>query len=329
MNDTRYRGIPNRYNNLNISPNKRYISPIINQENNKEDDFQRKIDELYKFANINNIETNKVDIPSEKNNKNIQNKTLIYGIKKTILSDYNSLYISSNSNDFKIGINKNIDNDRTIYDCFYLFPNISEINTKNETNIINEKKVEYFENKMESFDIQYFPIDFIACGINIPMKTSTSTYNKLIIKNIYWNIFQTINSENYKDNELLCIVPDKNDYVYKKIQLYLNFELHSQIGNHPKILPYNNHKNKCQTPANTCLYKSIPIEIESLNGCNFYPIEINLLKDINISNALLCLKVSVPNSCSDILKGFDKNSKLYHGFIPFSQFIVSLDYEIL
>ena len=289
---------------------------------------------------FNNLENNKVEIKKNEplistntitsiKSKEIENKTLVYGIKKTILSDFNPLYVSSNSNDFKIGINKNVNHNRTLYDCFYLFPNICEINSKNETNIINEKRIEYFENKIELYDIQYFPIDFVPCGINIPMKSSNTIYDKLIIKNIYWNIFQTINSEYYKECELLCTVPEKNDYIYKKILLYLHFELHSQIGNHSKILPYNNHKFKSPTPANTCLYKSIPIEISTLNGSNFNPIEINLYKEINISSALLCLKVSVPDCCSEILKGYDKNSKLFHGFIPFSQFIVSLDYEMV
>jgi hypothetical protein len=73
---------------------------------------------------------------------------LIYGIKKTILSDFNYLYQSSNSNDFKITINKNYNKNIFIYDSFYLFPNISEINTKTETNIINDKivKEEYLLN---------------------------------------------------------------------------------------------------------------------------------------------------------------------------------------
>jgi len=376
-NQIKYSGIGNRGNNRRSnSPQRRGASPIRNisppravspkllnqhrQESN-EDDFQKKIDELYKFANINNLENNRID-PSVfsvsennvfssnkvsennvlenyiKNNSKIKNQNIdsgsrtkeniVYGIKKTILSDFNSLYTSSNSNDLKIGVNKNINQNRTIYDCFYLFPNISEINTKNETNIINEKKVDYFENKIEHYDIQYFPIDFIPCGINIPMKTSEIKYGKLVIKNIFWNIFQSINVDNYRDNELLCTVPEKNDYIYKKIQLYLHFELHSQITN-SKLLPYKNDKHKNPTPANSCLYKSIPIEIGTLNGSYFNSIEINLSKDIDISCALLCLKVSVPDCCSEILKGFDKYSKLYHGFIPFSQFIVSLDYEIV
>ena len=266
-------------------------------------------------------------------------KTLIYGIKKTILSDFNYLYNSSNSNDFKIGLNKNYNNNnnnKIIFDCFYLFPNISEINTKNETNIISEKKVEYFENKNEQFDIQYFPIDFFPCGINIPLKTATSSYSKLIIKNIYWNIFQSINQENYKENELLCLVPDKNDFTYKNIKLFVNIELHSQISsniistiNNSKLLPYKNDKIKVPTPANTCLYRSFPIEIGTLNGCNFNNIEINLLKEVNVSCALLCLKVSIPDYCSDILKGFDKHNKLFCGNVPFSQFILNFDYELI
>ena len=401
-NEIRHRNINNRAN----SPFKRQHRPpspnIVRQNalkqntnninntvnvNNINDDFQSKIDELYKFANIinNNVPNNKInDImnnigvkfnidnntnnnnnntnnnnnnntnnTNNNNNNNVNNdinnnitskllsniniknsndkKNIIYGIKKTILSDYNSLYISSNSNDFKIGLNKNVNEHTSIYDCFYLFPNISEINTKNETNIINEKKVEYFENKFEQHDIQYFPLDFIPCGINIPMKCIEHNYTKLIIKNIYWNIFQTINIENYTGNELLCTVPEKSEYIYKKIQLYLHIELHSQIvnNNNHKILPYKNDKYKISTPANSCLYKSIPIEIGTLNGSYFNLIQIDLLKDIDISCALLCLKISVPNSSSNVLKGFDKYSKLYHGFIPFSQFIVSLDYELV
>ena len=212
------------------------LEELLNNQEKNDDDFQRKIDELYKFANINNLENNKIDPILLNNNEkkssinnqinspiNINNqinsslnniindidikkelhhnpsmlysnsseqsykKNIVYGIKKTILSDYNSLYMSSNSSDFKIGVNKNINQNRTIYDCFYLFPNISEINTKNETNIINEKKVEYFENKIEPYDIQYFPIDFIPCGINIPMKTSINIYNKFVI--IFMNIY--------------------------------------------------------------------------------------------------------------------------------------------
>jgi len=243
-------------------------------------DFDKKIEELYKFTNINspnnvsidkldnkldNASINKLDNKSidnldnkynnkiindndlEKKNTNNNNctnltKSLIYGIKKTILSDFNHLYQSSNTNDFKIGLNKNYTLNNKIFDCFYLFPNISEINTKNETNIINEKKIEIFTNNFNKEDIQYFPIDFVACGINIPLVNHSQYYTKIKIKNIFWNIFQSINSENYKLNEILCIVPNKDEYIFKNINLQVNFELHSQIISDQ--LPYKNNNIK-------------------------------------------------------------------------------------
>jgi len=347
----------------NKSPNRQH-----QQNNNKEDEeFKKKLDEIMKFANIdkkynqqdqqyvptinqsfvqnqqqthqpqenqqqiNQQQAIQQQTQQPQNNIILIKKNLLYGIKKTILSDFNHLYTSSNNNDFKIGLNKNINQNKLIFDCFYLFPNIIEINSKTETNTINEKKIEYFENKYEKNDIQYFPIDYVSCGSTIPMKNQNTYFNKLIIRSIYWNIYQTISNEFYKNNELLALIPEKNDFVYKKIGLYLHFELHSQISHNEsnKILPYQNNKLKLPTPANTCLYKSIPIEISNLNGSYFNPIEIPLLKDLNISCAILCLKVSVPDFCQESLKGFDKNNKVFCGHIPFSQFIVNFDYELV
>lgn len=346
------------YNGQNIRRSQSPKSPNRNRNKtpprrpNSDEDFIKKIEELRNFANLNNspsrhetsspIRHNTSPLPSHKQDvqtntvNNIQNiqilrQTLTYGIKKTILSDFNSLYSSSNCNDFKMGLNKNLNSNKTIFDCFYLFPNISEINSKNETNIINEKKIEYFENKFEKHDIQYFPVDFFPCGTIIPMKSSTKIYSKLIIKNIYWNIFQTINSDKYKDNELLSIIPENNDYSYRNIKLFIHFELHSQIPKKTdiKILPYKNDKLKSASPANTCLYKSIPIEVGTLNGINSNNIELILSKEINISCALLCIKISVPDYCVEGLKGYDKYNKTYCGYIPFSQFIVNFEYELI
>jgi len=343
----------NRLNRVIINKNKggkRATSPIKKVDYSEEDntEFEKKIDELRKFANIESeikdinlgsvqkknlpIETLSIDNTIK---QTIMKQNLIYGIKKTILSDMNYLYQSSNSSDFKIGINKKGNQKGDIFDCFYLFPNIGEINTKTETNIINDKIVKYFDNMNEPHDSQYFPLDFVAPGITIPLKTKNIVYSKLIIKNIYWNIFQSINRDNYMNDELLCYVPDKNDFVYKKIKLHVNFELHAQISNNTinmfsdKILPYRTEQLKNICPSNSCLYKSIPIEIGSLNGSNFEDIEINLLKDLNIDCCLLCLKISVPNYCIDLLKGFDKNNKMFTGYINFSQIIINFDYELL
>jgi hypothetical protein len=306
--------------NLSLENNKNNLNECLNTEK-KMNVNVNEVSSLFSGANM-------------KENTKFTQQNLIYGIKKTILSDMNHLYQSSNSNDFKIGLNKKGNQKGDVFDCFYLFPNISEINTKAETNIINEKMVKQFNNKNEQCDNQYFPLDFIAPGITVPLKTKDNIYSKLVIKNIYWNIFQSINREHYTNNELLCHVPDRNDFVYKKIKLHVNFELHAQISNSTlnmvsnKILPYRVEQLKNICPSDSCLYKSTSIEIGSLNGSYFEDIEINLLKELNIDCCLLCLKVSVPDYCSDILKGFDKNSKTFSGNVPFGQFILNLTYEL-
>ena len=258
-------------------------------------------------------------------------KNLLYGIKKTILSDLNHLNYSSNSNDFKIGLNKNNKSDNNIFDSFYLFPNISEINTKTETNIINEKKVRVFKNINDSSDIQYFPTDFIACGITIPFKTSVKSFTKIKITNIFWNIFQSINNNS---TDLLCTVLDKNDFIYNKIKLQINFEFHSQVNKNVQ-LPYRScsdtETDKNISPSNSCLFKVLSFNIDTLNGSNFNNLEIDLTsipKEANIHCSLLCVRISIPSESFEILKGCDKNNKIFCGYVPFSQFILNFDYEI-
>lgn len=270
---------------------------------------------------------------SNENIKKSLKKELLFGIKKTILSDFNYLNNSSNSNDFKIGINKNLKNNN-VFDTFYLFPNISEINTKMETNIVNEKKIEIFINKNNINDKQYFPIDFVSCGITIPLRSNDKKYSKLILRNILWNLFQSIDINKYYRDELLCIVPEKNEFVYKSIKLQINFELHSQITKNVldihqnNILPYSNFNFKV-SPANTCLFPCSYFEINNLNGIYNDEIVIDLCTDINIMCALLCVRISVPDDCIQILKGLDKIDKVFYGYIPFSQFILQFDYELL
>lgn len=278
---------------------------------------------------------NKQDITSLNNKQKIVRNDLTYGIKKTILSDFNYLYNSSNKNDFIIGLNKNLNKNNSFFDSFYLFPNISEINTKNETNIINEKIIDIFKNNIDTYDSQYFPLDFIPCGINIPLKSKNSSYKKIIIKNIYWNIFQSINIENYKKNELLGVFPNKSDFSYTNISLQINFELHSQVSNNiiekfgDVILPYRNSTVKNITPANSCLYKVLSLKVDTLDGYYFNDIEIRFISDLDIKCALLCVRISVPDESINILKGIDKNNYLFYGNIPFSQFIINFDYELV
>ena len=330
----------------NISTNNVEHENIIKRkiiENSIKNTIEKlKSNEVEKINSNNVVELSSNNIKTINSNnfeKNIYLKqNVIYGIKKTILSEFNYLYQSLNSNDFKIGLNKNNNKNNCIFDSFYLFPNISEINTTTETNIINEKKVELFMNNYDTYDIQPFPIDFVPCGLNIPLKSSNKNFKKIIIKNIYWNIFQSINSNNYELDELLCAIPQKNDYIYKTIKLQINFELHSQVSFNVskkidnkyenQILPYKNHKIKYSTPANSCLYKVLNIKINKLNGSYFDDLEIDLLDELSIDCALLCIRISIPEESIEILKGTDKNSNLLFGNIPFSQFIINFDYEL-
>ena len=123
--------------------------------------------------------------------------------------------------------------------------------------------------------------------------------------------------------------------MYQKINLQINFELHSQVSSNifkkydNKILPYKNDKIKYSTPANSCLFKIINIKIDKLNGSYFQNLEIELFDDLPIDCALLCIKISVPDESIKILKGYDKNNNKLFGNIPFSQFILNFDYELV
>jgi hypothetical protein len=327
----------NTSNNINIDIREEIKKELSKKNSNEikkiniQEDFKNNLNNNIK----NNLNNNNIKNSYSNSNIILSKKEIFFGIKKTILSDFNHLNNSSNSNDFKIGINKNMNRNSNIFDTFYLFPNISEINTKNETNIVNEKKVDIFININNDNDKQYFPIDFVACGINIPLKSQTNVYKKLVIKNIFWNIFQSININKYVSDELLSIVPERNDFSYKSIKLQVNFELHSQINNNiiqllgNKILPYRNFDMKNTTPANSCLYSSSVIEINSLNGAIFNNLEIDLCTDLDIQCALLCVKISVPDDCILTLKGNDKTDKQFYGYIPFSQFILNFDYDLI
>ena len=335
INNTRNIFSNNHLHNSELSTSLSYLEVNNNQENIENNSIENNSIENNSIEN-NSIEINKINLENLNyiNNPVLIKKDLTYGIKKTILSDFNYLYSSSNCNDFRIGLNKNINQLNTIFDVFYLFPNICEINTKNETNIINEKKVELFQNKFLNDDTQYFPIDYVPCGINIPLRTNINQFSQLKIKNIFWNIFQSIDSNNYKTNELLSIVPDKNEFKYIPLSLQINFELHVQISDNfiknttNKILPYKNNNIKNLNPANSCLFQVKSFNIERLNGSNFNDIHIDIPSDINIDCVMLCIKISVPDAFISILRGTDKYNKAFYGFIPFSQFILNFDYEL-
>ena len=258
-------------------------------------------------------------------------KTLLYGIKKTNITDLNDKNMSS-SNNLKIMKNNEIGN-KIVFDSFYLSPNILEINEYSSYNFIHQKRVEKFTNIYDNTDIQYFPIDYTPSGIPINIKNSTSKYNNLILTNLSWNIMQNINDTKYEEANILGITPNINEFLYKNINLCINIELHGQIpsksfNNRDNIIPYRNDNIKVSNPAKTCLFKAKTIKINKLNGLNENNIVIPLENLYNLYNSLLCIRITIDDDDIYCLKGFDNNEKLTYGHIPFNQFILNFDYYL-
>ena len=258
-------------------------------------------------------------------------KSVLYGIKKTNITELNDKKLSS-SNNLKIMKNNEIGS-KIIYDSFYLSPNILEINEYSYYNFIHEKKVEKFINIYDESDYQYFPIDYTPSGFPINIKNSKSKYNNLIITNMSWNIIQNINDKKYEEANILGITPNINEMSYKNINLSVNFELHSQIplhllSNRENIIPYRNENIKVGNPSKTCLFKVQNIKINKLNGFRENNIVIPLNNFYNLYNSLLCVRVSIDEDDIYYLKGFDANEKLNYGHVPFSQFILNFDYYL-
>jgi len=258
-------------------------------------------------------------------------KTLLYGIKKTNITELNDKKLSS-SNNLKIMKNNEIGS-KIIFDSFYLSPNILEINEYSSYNFIHEKKVEKFINIYDESDYQYFPIDYTPSGFPINIKNNKSKYNNLIITNVSWNIIQNINDTKYEEANILGITPNINEMAYKNINLSINFELHSQIplhllSNRENIIPYRNVNIKVANPSKTCLFKVQNIKINKLNGFRENNIVIPLNNFYNLFNSLLCVRVSLDEDDIYYLKGFDANEKLNYGHVPFSQFILNFDYYL-
>lgn len=240
-----------------------------------------------------------------------------------------------NCNYFKIGLNSGTFYKTICSDCLYLFPYISEINKEN-IDSINEKKIESFCNKNNIHDIQYFPLDYIPCGNIIPLsgnkQQQEQQLNKIRIFNVYWNIIQSINTNIYKNNEILCFVPNISEYNLKNIKLQINFEIHNQISGtieekfSNNILPYKNNNITNLNPANTCLTNVKSIIIDKINGCIENDIIIDLPEGLDLNSVLLCAKISIPIESFHVLNGYDKNQMISHGYVPFSQFLLQFDY---
>ena len=313
---------------INIEiPFKQKETKIYNEKNNIEIPFLQKETKIY---NENDNIINKNYNLFYKND-NQQYKNLTFGIKKSYNTEVNFLNSNIQNPDFKILCSKNATGNSKIYDCFYLFPNIIELNSKSDVNIINDKKIESFMNINDSDDIQYFPMDYIPTGNLVKINDA----KKIIIRNISWIIFQSIKSDNFQNNEILSMIPDRSEYIFSSVKLQINFELHSQVSQkiekqyYSEIFPYKNDKFKNPNGAKTCLFPIKPIIIDNLNGNSSEDLIIEIPDNLYLNNALLCIKISVPNNLLNNLRGFDKNSSELYGSIPFSQFILNFDYNII
>jgi hypothetical protein len=74
-----------------------------------------------------------------------------------------------------------------------------------------------------------------------------------------------------------------------------------------------------------CLIKFLSL----INFFKFENLEIELIDQVIIDCALLCVRISVPYESNEILKGIDKYNNISFGNIPFSQFILNFDYELV
>ena len=269
---------------------------------------------------------------SEINNVSPANKNrLLYGIKKTNITESNDKKIASSS--FLKILKNNEIGTNVLYDSFYLSPNILEINEYSNFNYIHNKKVEKFTNIFDNYDYQYFPIDYVPSGFPINFRNNLSKFNNLMITNFTWNIIQNINDIKYEETDILGICPNINEFFHKNINLSVNFELHSQIplhliNNRENIIPYRNKYVKISNPSKTCLFKVKNIKINKLNGFKDEIIKIPLNNYQNLYSAILCVRISIDDDEVHQLKGYDINQKLTYGYIPFNQIIFGLDYYL-
>ena len=256
-------------------------------------------------------------------------QSYIFGIKVNNVSEKNFRNIDINNNDIKLTIRKN--NEKTvILDCFYLSPNILEINNLYNTRL-GDKKIDIFYNNYDRTDYQYFPIDQIASGTLISVKNGL---NKIRLSNIRWNIFQNIDNKIYKENEILSIVPNINELRYKPTTLNIFFEIHSQMNtnfikknDNNSLYPYARDGVKEIYCNNTCITRSKIFVINELNGNDEDGLEILFQNDTNFRNVLLCPKIGLLNQNIRDLAGMDVKMQNSYGHVPINQFVLCLNVE--
>lgn len=252
---------------------------------------------------------------------------LLFGIKRINITETNKIVKNSN---FRIGLNKQENNQEVIYDTFYLSPNILEIIQYDHDNYIHEHSMIRVQNIYDKQKDEPFPLNFSPSGFPIELKTGT-----FIIENIRWNLIQNLSDSLFDELNIRGVVPYENEFKYINIDLEISFELHSLmpyqlINNREALFPYrllNQHNQYCA--SNTCLFTSelSKIKLSSLNEMSSTMIKFKTQKHPFIQNALLCVKVGISNESLYQLRGFDKYKNIAYGYVPFSQFILSCDYK--
>ena len=252
---------------------------------------------------------------------------LLFGIKRINITETNKIVKNSN---FRIGFNKQENNQEILYDTFYLSPNILELIQHDHDNYIHEHSMIRVHNIYNKQEDEIFPLNYSPSGFPIELKTGT-----LIIENIRWNLIQNLTDSLFEELNIRGVVPLENEFKYINIDLELSFELHSLmpyhlINNRESLFPYrltNQYNQYCA--SNTCLFSSelTKIKLSSLNEISSTIIKFKTQKHPFIHNVLLCVKVGVSNDSLYQLQGFDKYKNTAYGYIPFSQFILSCDYK--
>lgn len=263
-----------------------------------------------------------------------------FSLKKQWIPEYTNKYYFTQ--DFMIGLNKNnqIQNqNKIIFDTFYLQTNSNEINTNFSQNPVNDYLVNYSKNRYDKGDGSYFPREVIPQGLCLEVPKD----RKIKIKNISYQIIQTINTK-FEINEADVFIGDNNNInysindlrkygikgfyqnnndnkiYYQYIDLYLVFEIHSlnnnlsnSLNNETKSYPYLNDKIPFYNPCNTCLTKVEKRKISLTNDNIKDDIELIVPNDIDVNNVLLSIKIEIPENTKEKIK----NNNNY-GFIPFS-----------
>ncbi len=258
-------------------------------------------------------------------------------LKKMWIPEYNRKY--QLTQDFQISLNKNANrkNEKGTFDAFYLQSGNFEINTNIMPNPVNDYLVENCKNIYDYDDNSFFPKDIIPQGIVVKIPEN----REIVIKNIEYQIFQTINfkydcfyknknmediNEKIKKYGLKGYYTKNGEIYFEFIELYIVFELHllsnvefektaCEIN---KSYPYYKEENTNYSPNNTCITKVKKVLVNKNNGSIDNELIFIVPENIDSENLSLYVKIEVPSESVKKLKYTNKENIESFGFIPFS-----------